>query len=150
MTGETYKGPSSTKRSGKDECLPKRDSTDLARVLAGKAEEDATVVRLLSGDSKIADSIIGFHAQQAVEKWLKAALAIRGLPIARTHDLTSLVEQLKARDVDLPFESTKIERLTAYAVPLRYDELLDSEPLDRADALATVELVAKWASTQFD
>jgi hypothetical protein len=44
----------------------------LAALLARKAEEDATAVRELAANDEIADGIIGFHAQQAIEKWLKA------------------------------------------------------------------------------
>ena len=31
-----------------------------------------------------------FHAQQCVEKYMKAMLAVSGLPIPRTHDLLSV------------------------------------------------------------
>jgi hypothetical protein len=38
-------------------------------------QEDATAVREFAENLDISDSIIGFHAQQAVEKWLKALTA---------------------------------------------------------------------------
>jgi hypothetical protein len=38
--------------------------------------------------------------------------------------------------------------LTEHAVPLRYDELLDTEPLDREATVALVDEVGKWADTQ--
>lgn len=40
---------------------------------------------------QVADSIYGFHAQQAVEKALKAWLALRGLQYPLTHDLPRLL-----------------------------------------------------------
>lgn len=43
-----------------------------AAVLARKAAADATAVRELGGNTEITDEIVGFHAQQAIEKWLKA------------------------------------------------------------------------------
>lgn len=61
-------------------------ATILTALLARKASDDATVMRELAGNSEISDEIVGFHAQQAVEKWLKAVVAIRGLPQSRTHD----------------------------------------------------------------
>lgn len=65
---------------------------DLAQVLARKAEGDAKVARKLAPHSEIDDEAIGFHAQQAVEKWLKAVMALEGLKEARIHDLGRLLE----------------------------------------------------------
>ncbi len=40
--------------------------------------------------------------------------------------------------------------LTEYAVPLRYDELLDAEPLDRGATVALVDEVGRWAEAELD
>jgi HEPN domain-containing protein len=58
------------------------DLAEVSRILLKKAQEDATAVREFAANPEIADSIIGFHAQQAVEKWLKAVTAARGVVIA--------------------------------------------------------------------
>jgi hypothetical protein len=55
----------------------RREPAELAALLARKASNDATAVREFAGNSEISDEIVGFHAQQAVEKWLKAVMAIR-------------------------------------------------------------------------
>lgn len=49
-----------------------------AALLLRKAREDQAVIAKLADDPQIADSAVGFHAQQAVEKALKAVLAARG------------------------------------------------------------------------
>jgi len=49
-----------------------REPAELAALLARKASADATAMRELADNSDISDEIVGFHAQQAVEKWLKA------------------------------------------------------------------------------
>ncbi|HEX4308091.1 MAG TPA: hypothetical protein VHZ54_18790 [Solirubrobacterales bacterium] len=36
--------------------------------------------------------------------------------------------------------------MTVYAVPMRYDELLDVEPLDRDAVLSLVAAVGDWAA----
>lgn len=59
----------------------RREPADLAALLSRKASNDATAAREFADNSDISDEIIGFHAQQAVEKWLKALMASRGLPI---------------------------------------------------------------------
>lgn len=47
-------------------------------------------MRLLA-DAEISDEIVGFHAQQAVEKWLEAVLGSRGIEFEHTHDLRRLL-----------------------------------------------------------
>jgi len=39
---------------------------------------------------------------------------------------------------------------TEFAVPLRYEDLLDAEPLDRGAAAALVNEVEAWARGQMD
>jgi len=102
--------------------------TDQAGVLARKAEADAIAVRELAGNPEITDEIVGFHAQQAVEKWLKASMASRGMDGA-----------------ELPCNAEHLDDLTIYAVPMRYDELLDAEPLNRESTVELIDEVGRWA-----
>ncbi len=125
--------------------MSRRDRRDLAAVLAGKAGDDATAVRELSGNRRVADAIVGFHAQQAIEKWLKAVLANRGIDFERTHDLDRLVELVEAADERLPVDRDEVSALTEFAVPFRYDEPLEVEPLERARLLQIVEAIEAWA-----
>jgi HEPN domain-containing protein len=50
----------------------------------------------------ITDDAIGFHAQQAVEKALKAVLALVGVRFPRTHDLGFLLELADGAMVHVP------------------------------------------------
>jgi HEPN domain-containing protein len=75
--------------------LSRDEQADLSTLLARKAQEDATAVREFGDNQEIADGIIGFHAQQAVEKWLKAVMARRGIPQARIHDIGRLLQLLE-------------------------------------------------------
>jgi HEPN domain-containing protein len=124
------------------------DFAEVSRILTEKATEDAIAVREFAGNADIADSIIGFHAQQAVEKWLKAVMANRGLKQTRTHDIDRLLEILASDGCELPPDGTRLDELTQYAVPLRYDQLLDAEPLDCEATIRVVAEVGKWADTQ--
>jgi HEPN domain-containing protein len=126
----------------------RREPAELAALLARKASDDATAVREFADNSEISDEIVGFHAQQAVEKWLKAVMAIRELPQSRTHDIDRLVELLGGDGVELPVERPRLNELTQYAVPLRYEDLLDAEPLDRDATVALVKEVGSWAGAQ--
>jgi HEPN domain-containing protein len=128
--------------------LSRPEGRDLANVLARKAEGDAKAMRRLALDPEIDDEAVGFHAQQAIEKWLKAVMALQGLEEARIHDLGRLLEILGEAGVDSPPGADWLDDLSIYAVPLRYADLLDAEPLDRDAALALVSEVGEWASAQ--
>lgn len=128
--------------------MSRPEGRDLAKVLARKAEGDAKAMRRLAPDPEIDDEAVGFHAQQAIEKWLKAVMALQGLEEARLHDLGRLLEILDEAGVDSPPGADWLDDLSIYAVPLRYADLLDAEPLDRDAALALVSEVGEWASAQ--
>lgn len=64
------------------------------------------------GCRRCADRPRVFHAQQAVEKTLKAAMYLRGLEFQRTHDLEELAGQLADRDHCAPVSSEDLMRLT--------------------------------------
>jgi HEPN domain-containing protein len=128
--------------------LPERDPKAEAAVLARKAADDAKAMQLLAPNQGISDEIIGFHAQQAVEKWLKAVLGFRGVEFEYTHDLHRLIAEVTAVTGEFPFDVPEVVALTEHAVPLRYDEILETEPLDRQAVVRLVEEVGNWIDTQ--
>jgi HEPN domain-containing protein len=130
------------------EFLSRPEGRDLARVLTRKAEGDAKAMRRLASDPEIDDEAVGFHAQQAIEKWLKAMMALHGLEEARIHDLGRLLEILDAAGVDPPPGADSLDDFTIYAVPMRYADLLDAEPLERDKAIALVDEVGEWATAR--
>lgn len=128
--------------------MPERSPKAEAAVLARKAEDDTKAMQWLASKSEISDEIIGFHAQQAVEKWLKAVLGSREIAFEYTHDLHRLITEVTAAVGEFPFDTPEVVALTEHAVPLRYDEILDTEPLDRQAVVRLVEEVGKWADNQ--
>jgi hypothetical protein len=64
--------------------MPPHDRLDLARVLLARAVDDETLVRKVRSDTDVADAIVGFHAQQAAEKLIKALLVARGVTFMRS------------------------------------------------------------------
>jgi len=51
---------------------------DLAASLLMKARDDLRALRVLAQHAEVSDEVVGFHAQQAVEKAVKAVLTARG------------------------------------------------------------------------
>jgi HEPN domain-containing protein len=126
----------------------RREPADLAALYAKKANNDATAAREFADNTEISDEIIGFHAQQAVEKWLKAVMASLGLPQQRTHDIDQLIRLLEEHGIGLPVPRARLAELTDFAVPLRYEDLLDAEPLDRRATTALIDEVGSWAANR--
>lgn len=58
------------------------------------ARRDRTTLTLLAGIAEAPMAPVGFHAQQAVEKALKAISGSRGIEAERTHDLVALAKML--------------------------------------------------------
>jgi len=85
-----------------------------------------------------------FHAQQCVEKYLKALLLSRRQAFPRTHDLVALHDLCTRNSINVPVAPDKLERLAAYAVQVRYP---GEEPtLDEArDAVQIAQEVRRWA-----
>ena len=108
------------------------------------ARGDLYACRKLADDAEVDDHIIGFHAQQAVEKALKVALVLADSELPHTHDLELLVEQINGTGTTVPDELSRTEWLTPWAAELRYDELI---ALDRAAALAAAESATGWAAS---
>lgn len=117
-----------------------------AERLRRKAAADEEAMSILMGVSSPPDEVIGFHAQQAVEKLLKALLSHRRVAFRRTHDLTELIDLLAAAGVPVPAEMAEVRRLGPYAAEFRYEDIpFDStEPLDRHWAAECVGKTRAW------
>jgi HEPN domain-containing protein len=119
-------------------------SRDHALVLLRKATDDATAARKFANDAEIADAVVGFHAQQAVEKALKAVLSADERAYPWTHDLRFLVELLDEAGHSLPADFSAIDRLSPWATEFRYGDSIDEE-LNREAAVQLSDAVVKWA-----
>jgi HEPN domain-containing protein len=109
---------------------------DHALALLKKAANDLVAARATVATGKALDTVC-FHSQQAVEKSLKAVLALQDVEYPWRHDLGELLKLVKplAPEV-IPFED-RILGMTPFAVEIRYDEEFEP-PIDEAnEALQT-------------
>jgi HEPN domain-containing protein len=118
---------------------------DLAEQLLRLAREDEVAARAMLDVGAVTDAIVGFHAQQAVEKSLKAVLALKGADFPFTHDIEGLVELCEAQGASLPADLADIDRLTPYGVRLRYGAVDVAAPVERETALRWAEQTIAWA-----
>jgi HEPN domain-containing protein len=84
-----------------------------------KAEEDYEAARQLSKAGTLWN-VIGFHCQQAVEKYLKAVLTSGEIEFGKTHNLKEMLEQLLKIKPALSRELKEVHALTPYAISTRY------------------------------
>ncbi len=111
------------------------------------ADRDIYAFRVLSEDAHAHLSIICFHAQQAVEKSLKAVLFAQQIEFRRTHNLTELAALLRQNNCEVPIGDEALWRLNPYAVTFRYDDR-DIELLTREDAASWMNAIRAWAESQ--
>jgi HEPN domain-containing protein len=121
-------------------------SRDYASSLLRKATEDEQAMVLLMADASSADWIVGFHAQQAVEKAIKAVLTDRGVEYPLTHNLSVLLDHVRSAGPALPSDHLDLPALTPFGAMLRYETSSSSaSPLDRAWAMGSVRRTLEWA-----
>lgn len=96
-----------------------KEAVDLAKLWFRKAEEDMSNCKILL-EKEMDFTLICFHAQQAIEKFLKGLLTLHGREFPKTHDLGSL-----SRDcvdiIELPdFSRLPLQEVSDYSMK-RYD-----------------------------
>ncbi len=110
-----------------------------ASALLTMAGKDIDLLRYIISSNIVADEIFGFHAQQAVEKSLKAWIIGAGGTIDRTHDVRRLLLVLHDMELDVDCYRELIF-LNSFAVQFRYEAMEEEDvPLDRTDTLNKVE-----------
>ena len=116
-------------------------------LLLASAQQDLAACQLLSKGVGIGDAVVGFHAQQSLEKSMKAVLSARLIEFRRTHDLASLLDLLIDNEVPMPPAADWLDELNPYAVEARYGTIAP-EGLDRPRVLLAAEQVLAWAHEQ--
>jgi len=121
---------------------------EYARNLLRKARDDALIVKRAIDDLDFADWVVGFHAQQAVEKAVKAVLSCKEVEYPHTHSIERLLQLLMEFALPPPPDRRELARLSQFAGDIRYGARRDFEPaesIDRAWALECVERTLTWA-----
>jgi HEPN domain-containing protein len=117
---------------------------ELAAQLLDHAADDVAAANALLEVAGVSDAIVGFHAQQAVEKAIKAVLTSRGIDYPFTHDLELLAALADHAGTPLPVDLDDVPRLTPYAASLRYGEFAVGI-VDRPTALRWAQSAVAWA-----
>lgn len=111
------------------------------------ADRDIKAFDILRRDPEAHLSIVCFHAQQAVEKSLKAVLFLHEIEFERTHDLVRLARLLGTQGIVLPTREDRLRRLNPFSVTFRYDDL-ETEVVSPEETASLVADIRRWAEQQ--
>lgn len=112
---------------------------DQAEQLLLMASKDMKAMDLMIAPESIDDEIFGFHAQQTVEKSLKAWITVIGGTYGFIHDLRVLFLTLRELGCDIE-KFRHLIVLTPFAAQLRYEPLETvDEPLNRTEVRREVQ-----------
>jgi HEPN domain-containing protein len=115
------------------------------------AEADLDYAKLGRSAPKTLESLIAFHAQQAMEKSLKAVLVRFQVEFRKTHDLEELAELIADAGLNWPAEFEKVAEFTPFATQSRYPGFDEPVTLAKVDeAIAAAEQVLAWAKRVLD
>jgi HEPN domain-containing protein len=97
------------------------DQNDYLKNWIFRANEDIAVIEnLFKSEPELFASPICYHAQQAVEKFLKAYLVFHNIDFPRTHDLDFLL--LECKKIDPLVFDIELDSLTDFGVSIRYPD----------------------------
>ncbi|MCX7858165.1 MAG: HEPN domain-containing protein [Deltaproteobacteria bacterium] len=112
-----------------------------AKEMLALAEHDFRALKGMTDSEIFVDEVFGFHAQQAVEKSLKAWISALGSDYPFIHDLGALISILERLGCDVSNLWDFVE-LNVFAVQFRYNVFLSpEEPLDRSEIIERVQKV---------
>lgn len=97
-----------------------------------KANEDFAVAEYLVSSTRPYYGAVGFHAQQAAEKYLKAFLVHHQIEFPKTHDLDRLLDLMAGVAEPLANLLRGVVVLNAYGVETRYPADLPELTLHQA------------------
>lgn len=124
---------------------------DMAKKFLEKAAQDEVLLDKVLEHREVADEIIGFHCQQAVEKILKALLAYNQIEFRKTHDLAELMDLLTDNGHPIPTELSDLDILNPFAVEYRYNLFSsESSTFDRKSAGELVRRLRIWVEKKIE
>ncbi|MBU0952770.1 MAG: HEPN domain-containing protein [Elusimicrobia bacterium] len=97
-----------------------------------KANNDLKNIKNNLAAKDVPVDTVCFHAQQAIEKYLKGALIYKNKEVSKTHDLVKLLSEVKKFIPELGKLEEELERITEYAVETRYPDTFLEPSLEEA------------------
>lgn len=119
---------------------PEEIKKELLNQWLSKADEDFWAAEQLMEECRF-PGVVGFHAQQAAEKYLKAFLTWHQVEFPKTHDIGKLLDLVSTVNDILASSLQDANILSVYGVDIRYPG--DIPELTIQEAEKTVTLAEK-------
>ncbi len=92
-----------------------------------------------------------FHCQQAAEKYLKAYLVFLGVSFTKTHEIGELITKCESRDKEISLLKEEADKLTDYAVEVRYpDDWFEPDLIEAKKAFKIAKKIKEVVLTRID
>lgn len=128
---------------------PEQVKWDFVQQWIGKAQKDLRAGEILLRGEDLGDyDSVGFHAQQAAEKFMKAVLVRHQVEFPKTHDVALIRRLIAQIDQSLSARLASGDILTPYAVDFRYPG--DSPVLTKDGGIQALQLARQVADIVLD
>ncbi len=107
-------------------------TSDIVRQWLRKADSDMLNIRNNLSATEVPTDTVCFHAQQSIEKLLKAVLIANGRNIAKSHDLVKLLMDVVDVIPELLAFDEQLEEISEYGVSVRYPDYYCDPDLEEA------------------
>jgi len=112
---------------------PEQVTWDFVQQWLSKAQKDLQAASVLLAADLDDYENVGFHAQQAAEKFIKAFLVRHQIEFPKTHDIAVLRELLAQVDQRTAERLAPAEALSPFGVTFRYPGALPLVPRDEGE-----------------
>ena len=124
---------------------PEQVVADFVQQWLKKANLDLQAAKLLCAGELDDYFVSGFHAQQAVEKYIKAFLVRYQIEFPKTHDIRRLRQLVARQNATLAERLESADVLTPYGVDMRYPEEFEVVSQKRAEQAVAL---AEWVKAE--
>jgi HEPN domain-containing protein len=126
---------------------PDQAKWDFVQQWLEKANKDLRAAALLLKDESEDYENVGFHSQQAAEKFIKAFLVRHQVEFPKTHHLAQLRALVASVDKEISIKLASADALSIYSVEYRYPSEFDLLTREQAaDAVRLAEDVRDTVS----
>lgn len=128
-----------------------KTKTELISNWLDKADKDLLSVEHELSFSDVVTETVCFHCQQSAEKYLKAYLVSLGIPFTKTHEIGELITKCESRDKELSVLKEEADKLTDYAVLVRYpDDWFEPSRTEAKEAFEIAKRIREFVQNRLN
>jgi len=105
---------------------------EVVRLWLRKADNDLKNIENNLSSAEVPTDTVCFHAQQAIEKLLKAVLVAYRRPVPKSHDLVRLLTECRDVVPELSAYEDAFDAISDYGVSTRYPDTFSEPSIEEA------------------